>query len=838
MLSISNVTAKMASSYYEKDGYYARDMQDGDRWQGRLCKQLALPIHSLEPEQFNELVLQNPKRAGFDLTFSAPKSVSVAMVMNEEMKKDMLTCHNKAVEKILHEIEANEIAARITKNSITETIQTGNMACGKFNHYVSRNSDMQLHTHAVILNKTMYNEKIYAVSNESIYQNKILYGQLYRNQLAKNLQKKGYSLEITDHEKGFFEIKGVEQEMLERFSTRRQEILQQLKSWNVGDAVNASRAALLSRKAKEHRNLGELTESWRESILQAGGIQVEKVNEPIKVVKEDKRNAFDQAVNRLSEHQYAFSKRELERAVLAEGCIAGMERIDFETQLNKSYLICLGKPISNGEDIYYTSPENQAAELQITQNIVQSQGKMKALLAEKVKSDLIHISQEQGLTLSKEQTEAVLHIATSRDRFSAVQGLAGTGKTYLLNATREVLEKNGYNVIGASFTGKAAEGLQFEAKIKSTTIHSLLNKLEKEAGNAIKDEDFSQKKTWDFEGLLSGKKPEIWVIDEAGLTDNNIMVHLQTAAKAKNAKVVLVGDYQQLAPVGAGNSYSNLVQSGKISTCYLSDIRRQKNETLLQAVKESVTGDIHKSLELVADHTFEIPSTSKRFKAITKEYVELSPAEQKNTIVLTAKNKDRIAINDSIRAALIKNGRLGEGLEYKIQTGKSDECKRNFSIGDKIMFFKNDYKLGVMNGQMGKVINTSECRLVVETNNIAIKINTMEYNHFDHGYAMTTHKAQGVTVDRAIINIDFTQKQLNSRNNYYVDISRAKKKISIYNNSNEKIVKQISQFTKNLVATNFKKEQTIEKVREVSKILNETILISNKAPNGITLHVK
>lgn len=93
------------------------------------------------------------------------------------------------------------------------------------------------------------------------------------------------------------------------------------------------------------------------------------------------------------------------------------------------------------------------------------------------------------------------------------------------------------------------------------------------------------------------------MIDEAGLTDNNIMLHVQTAAKLKKAKVILVGDYQQLAPVGAGNSYSNLVKSGKISTCYLSDIRRQKNETLLQAVKESVTGDIHKSLELVADHT-------------------------------------------------------------------------------------------------------------------------------------------------------------------------------------------------------------------------------------------
>ncbi|WP_196600376.1 MobF family relaxase [Pectinatus frisingensis] len=373
MLSISNITAKMASSYYEKDGYYARDMKDGDIWQGRLCKQLGLPLSSLEPKQFNALVLENPKRAGFDLTFSAPKSVSVAMIMNEELKKDMLACHNDAVKKILDQIESTEIATRVTKDGITKTVKTNNMACGKFNHYVSRNSDMQLHTHAVILNKTEYNGKIYAISNEGVYQNKILYGQLYRNELAKNLQKLGYSLEITDNEKGFFEIKGVEKEMLEQFSSRRQEIVEQLKIWNLDGAVNASKATLLTRKAKEHRNLGELSQSWRENILEAGGIQIEKNDMPIKITKEERQDAFDKAIRRLSEHEYAFTKNELERAVLAEGCIAGMTRENFEKHLEKSYLICLGKPTIGGNDIYYTSPENQATELKIKQNIVEGQ---------------------------------------------------------------------------------------------------------------------------------------------------------------------------------------------------------------------------------------------------------------------------------------------------------------------------------------------------------------------------------------------------------------------------------------------------------------------------------
>ncbi len=399
-----------------------------------------------------------------------------------------------------------------------------------------------------------------------------------------------------------------------------------------------------------------------------------------------------------------------------------------------------------------------------------------------------------------------------------MQGLAGTGKTYMLNATREVLEKNGYEVIGASFTGKAAEGLQTDAKIKSTTIHSLLNKLEKEAGNSILGEDFSHKIKWDFEGLTASQKPEVWVIDEAGLTDNNIMVNLQEAAKLKKAKVVLVGDYQQLAPVGAGNSYSNLVQSGEISTCYLSDIRRQKDETLLKAVYESVKGDINKSLELMSDRIFEIKSPVKRIKAITKEYTLLSTSEQEKTIVLTAKNKDRIAINDSIRKTLIKKGKLEQGKEYTIQTGKANECKRNFAVNDKIIFFKNDYKLGVMNGQTGNVIEINDKSLIINSNDKNIEINLENYNHFDHGYAMTTHKAQGITANKVIINMDSSQKQLNSRNNYYVDISRAKNEVSIYTNSKCKIDQQVSLFARKLSLNNFKRKDDSLKVKISRKI--------------------
>ena len=228
MLSISNIGSKQASSYYNKDGYYVRD-EKSDRWQGNLQEALCLPTN-VERADFDRLILERKERSAYDLCFSAPKSLSVAMCMNEEHRRDMLAAHNMAVKEILGKIEAREIGTRVRNKTGQHHVKTGKMIAGLFNHYVSRNADPQLHTHAVILNKTQYDNKWYAVDNPDLYKNKILYGQLYRNRLAKELMDRGYEVIVTDAEKGFFELRGVPQEAIEQFSSRRQEIVQKLRA--------------------------------------------------------------------------------------------------------------------------------------------------------------------------------------------------------------------------------------------------------------------------------------------------------------------------------------------------------------------------------------------------------------------------------------------------------------------------------------------------------------------------------------------------------------------------------------------------------------------------------
>jgi conjugative relaxase-like TrwC/TraI family protein len=806
MLSISNVGAKQAASYYDKDGYYARMEDNSDHWQGRLKEDLNLS-DDLTKEDFNALVNEREERAGYDLCFSAPKSVSIAMCLGGENRQGMISAHNIAVKTALELIEQREIGARITKDKVTKHVKTGNMITGCFNHYVSRNQDPQLHTHAVILNKTKHNDKFYAVDNPDLYRNNILYGQIYRNVLAKQLMDRGYEIIVTDSTKGFFELKGIEQGTIEQFSSRRQEILEKLKEWGTSTPKAASAAAMMTRKAKEHKDMDVLMKSWQETLKDVGGVDIAKSEIPVISTPDQRKVEFDQAVKRLSSRAFAFTERELKKAVLASGVGSGMSEIQYNELLKSDagkILVTLGgRQDIQDDETYYTTLKNLENEKKFLTEVARSKGSMPGLKAREVEGVLDKALKKEEKGLSGQQRDAVLHIVTTNDQYSAVQGLAGTGKTHMLNYARQVLENSGYTVKGACYTGKAAQGLEEDARIPSNTIHSFLNQLEREAGNAKPDEDMQLKTDWNLDGLKPGSAKEAWIIDEASMVDNNTMLYISEAAKIKNAKVVLVGDRQQLLPVGIGNAYSVLTETGKISTVRLDEIRRQKDKDLLRAVREAVSGDIVKSLELIEKDTQVIPKHKERIKAIVNDYTALTLEEQKMTVILTAANKDRHSLNQSIRAELIKQGHLAAGRKCTVADVTGKTSMREFSLRDKVIFLQNNYKMGVRNGQTGVIKNINNNILTIESGGKEIVLNLEKYNKIDHGYAMTGHKAQGITTDRVMVNLDSTQKQMNSRNAFYVDISRARHEVKIYTDDTVKIQGQIKNFAKKLTSDDF-----------------------------------
>jgi conjugative relaxase-like TrwC/TraI family protein len=810
MLSLTNISTAQASTYYEKDDYYTRS---GGMWQGKLTG-----VKGFAPEvqkaDFDAMVKKHElfdykdgcraKRAGFDLCFSIPKSVSLAMC-DATMRTEIIAAHRQAVAAAMEMIEANCIYARVTDKGQTTKEKTGNMLCGKFDHFVSRNQDPQLHTHCVIFNETLCADGQYrAIDNKMLYLDKMLYGQIYRNELAHNLLEKGYGIEVSNQGQGFFELAGVAREQIEAFSSRRLEIMAELEKRGLSSARDAERAALLTRQAKEERDLNKLFESWRESIFQ------EKIKIEKPTLQTDHQLMGELALTRtekqIADTTFAFQKKEFIMAALRNGLAHGVtvkeaERY-FESQKDQE-IFYLGR--YKGRE-YYCTKTGYEIEQDIIRNVATGKEQMAGVYVAKIDAQFAELK-KLHIELFAGQRNAIRQICSTRDRFSAVQGLAGTGKTHMLKVARQILEADGYTVKGVCFTGKAAEELKKGSGIESRTIHSHLNSLEKEAGNfQLKESpsgDREIKNDWNLQGLKASGKKEVWVIDEASLVDNTILRQIMEAAVLRDAKVILIGDAWQMQPVGAGSAFANLIRNDQIRYAVMDEIVRQKNKNLLFAVRESVTGSLEKSLAMLVRTTRQIKDRERRLARIAHDFTRQSAKDRRNSVIVTATNRERHELNQKVRALLKEKKQLPEGMEFKVKSPSGRVSIREFSHHDKIMFLQNDPQLGVQNGQTGYIAGVRDQIITVQSGDKTIAVNAAEYAYLDYGYALTTHKAQGITADRAFIHIDANQRQINSRNSFYVDISRARFKAFIYTNDKKKLLDAVSGFQTKLSSRDF-----------------------------------
>lgn len=357
--------------------------------------------------------------------------------------------------------------------------------------------------------------------------------------------------------------------------------------------------------------------------------------------------------------------------------------------------------------------------------------------------------------LSDEQKDAIGHI-TGSQRLSVVIGFAGTGKSTMLKAAADCWKSAGHRVIGAALSGIAAEGLQEGADIKSGTIHSLLIKIDK--------------------GIETLRASDVVVIDEAGMLDTQLMHRLlQQVAKA-GAKVVLVGDAEQLQPIQAGGPLRSISQQA--GYCEISTIRRQNSEVDRQATSDLANGRASKALASY-DERGKVKYFAKNdaaMKALITDTVADIEAG-KSMAVLAHANKSVNMINDEVRQALIDKGRLTNKAKFTAQDKEGYKIDLDIGVGDRILFRKNDTGLGVKNGSLGTVtvaVNGGMKVMLDNGNEIAVDGN--HYNEVSHGYAMTIHKSQGVTVDqsRVLLSPGF------DRHLAYVAMSRHKEDLAVY----------------------------------------------------------
>ncbi|MFF2324108.1 Ti-type conjugative transfer relaxase TraA [Agrobacterium sp. NPDC058088] len=376
--------------------------------------------------------------------------------------------------------------------------------------------------------------------------------------------------------------------------------------------------------------------------------------------------------------------------------------------------------------------------------------------------------------LSDEQRQAIAHI-TGRERIAAVVGFAGAGKSTMLAAARAAWEAEGYQVHGAALSGKAAEGLEESSGIESRTLSSWSY-------------------SWDHGRGVIGSS-DVFVIDEAGMVGSRQLARFIGEAEERGAKIVLVGDHEQLQAIGAGAPFRAIAE--QIGHVELSDIRRQRHDWQRQA---SVAFATHKTAEGLAayrDHgnIHFAESRDEAMAQIVRDYVAGSSERPDGTRVAMAHRRaDVRALNAAIRSELQNRQNLdrshqfgsspelsdgagrGDGEELTFQTSNG---KRAFAPGDRIIFLENNRDLGVKNGMLGTVEHVEKGRIVARLDGRdgdSVSIPTDSYQAIDHGYATTIHKNQGATVDRAFVLASGTM----DRHLAYVAMTRHRDSVQLY----------------------------------------------------------
>ncbi|MGY3698928.1 Ti-type conjugative transfer relaxase TraA (plasmid) [Bradyrhizobium barranii subsp. apii] len=401
------------------------------------------------------------------------------------------------------------------------------------------------------------------------------------------------------------------------------------------------------------------------------------------------------------------------------------------------------------EPAKYTTRELIRLEAEMAHRAVWLAGRSSHGVREKV----LAAAFERHDRLSEEQRVAIAHVA-GEGRIAAVVGRAGAGKTTMMKAAREVWEAAGYRVVGGALAGKASEGLEKEAGIASRTLAS-----------------------WELawsNGREQLDDKTIFVLDEAGMVSSRQMALFVEAVVKTGAKLVLVGDPDQLQPIEAGAAFRAIV--ARTGYAELKTIYRQRAQWMRDASLDLARGRVAEALQAYGANgklearKFKAQAVTALIEDWNRDY---DPA--KSILILAHLRRDVRALNNMARAKLIERGLVEDGQAFCTEDGQ-----RKFSAGDQIVFLKNEGSLGVKNGMIARVIEARSgwfAAIIGEgERQRRVEVDQRFYANVDHGYATTIHKSQGATVDRvkvlATLSLD--------RHLAYVALTRHRENVALY----------------------------------------------------------
>lgn len=851
-----SVSAAQAETYYEKDDYYTActdAARSTARWYGQGASTLGLQ-GEVKPEDFKALlhgtapngeclharaIDPTRHRAATDYTFSAPKSVSIAGLVQGDPR--VIAAHNQAVDTALEVLQERFAQARVSTPEGRQRVVTGNIVAAVFQHDSSRELDPQLHSHCVVMNTTQLPDGTWrSLSNEEILANQILLGEIYQNELAYQLRQSGY--DIDPQGKGQFELSNYSQPLLGTFSTRTRQIENYLQQWQKsldetqGTPLHASQkkqATLRTRKRKQAVPREVLLTAWQQ--------QVSDQNLTLPEVPHQERDLSTAAHQQADQMARAGTAHASEReSVFRRGKV---ERFALEHALGEMPLATLSQAIAAQGELLsveatkdkYTTTAALHRERDTIQLMHQGQHQWAPILSEAELQEQL----PQWPTLSTGQQRALTLALTSSDQMLAWQGLPGSGKTFVLQAFKQSAEAQGFSVRGFAPSAEAANVLGKEAGLPTDTVASLLHA-------PAPDQAPGQR--------------EIWVIDEAGLLSAKDAHGLLSLAVERQARVILVGDTRQLSAVEAGNPFKSL-QAGGIQTAFLDESRRQKTAALKQAVNLLATDQTEAAFQTLvgAGSIQTIKSPIARLQQVATDYLAQGETERDKTLLLAGTNQERLALTALIRTGLQAQGQLNaDGFTlaslrrkdmtqaqagYAAHYASDDivivnqpykrqglakqqpyqviqvDARRNrltlageagqtleidptacpnktvytrqaipVAVGDRLRWTRNDRTQNLRNGQAFTLTaidaqGQAEIRYP-DGRHDSVDLNGLQY--VDYSLVSTTYSAQGKTADRVMALMDATTSQ----ESFYVAVSRAKYQLSLYTADSDELLRQ------------------------------------------------
>lgn len=720
-------SANHAAAYYDKEDYYSDDGNAPSQWYGAGAELLGLSgeVDRMQIMRIMNGDLPNGERVGmtkdgkhehapgFDLTFSAPKSVSVmALVAGDSRITD---AHCQAVLKAMKFVEERCAATRIREDGTINRHETGNLLIANFLHATSRNLDPQLHTHNLVMNVTQdENGQWRSLEASELYKIHHEANRVYMQEMNKNVLALGYE---TTQSKSAFEIDltkyGIKSDDLSRFSSRKAEIDDWLKERGLtreqaGSEIR-NHANLATRDSKTSSSHAELNLRWdelagdqlvdlRKAVPQKEqSLSAEDVKALALTAAEE---SVDFAIEHLSEREARFTKKKLIDEALKAACgsLASIDDIK-EAIIDHPKLIGAVTQGKRGPESGFTTEKGIRTEMTVLG--IEKAGRehgaiMDATLALECASDLSKMS-EHGFNNS--QLAATAGFLSSVERVQAIQGYAGTAKTTSVAlGVRTVCEQLDYNVLGMAPTASAVDSLRDGAGIEEAmTVDKLLADFKRNSGPTQEMLD----------------KKQIWIVDEASMLSSEKMKLLLRASEQCDAKLLMIGDVAQLGSIEAGESFRQLQKNG-MKTYVLDEIVRQKDNDLKSAVYDAIDGhavDAFRKIE-TSGAIVEIKDDTERRQAMAKDWLNLSPDVRDSTLILDSTRAGREELNALVRGGLKEKGVLtgeelkAERFESKDMTNSQRERASNYEQGDTVKFGRDIKKLGIDAGAAYKVLSS------------------------------------------------------------------------------------------------------------------------------------